>query len=231
MVRFSPRIQPPGIVTRWFPKAVWRIDGSSNTLFLTFDDGPVPDTTPWILDLLHKERVNATFFCVGENVGRYPALYQKILEEGHSVGNHTFHHLAGRKTDDPVYFRDIAMASRLIRSDLFRPPHGMMKFSQYAFLSGIFTIVMWDVLSLDYDHRSMPQKIIRNVVRFVRPGSLVTFHDSAKSRTNLMETLPIVIRLLKEEGYRFSSIPYQKRGAVDLTYQGKNRTLHKESTY
>ncbi len=229
MFRFSPRIQPPGIVTRWFPKAVWRMEGSGKILFLTFDDGPVPETTPWILDLLEEEKVSATFFCVGENVLRSPGLYQKILDQGHSVGNHTFHHLQGRKTDNSVFYRDIEMASRLIRSDLFRPPHGIMKFSQYALLSQTFRIVMWDVLSLDYDPGIVPREIIRNVSRFVRPGSLITFHDSGKSRKNLMETLPVVIRLMKEEGYGFSLIPYQKRGPVDLTYQEKITSLHKES--
>jgi peptidoglycan/xylan/chitin deacetylase (PgdA/CDA1 family) len=201
----------------------------SDSLFLTFDDGPVPDTTPWILDLLEEQKVSATFFCVGENAVRFPELYQKILDQGHSVGNHTFHHLPGRKTDDTVFYNDIEMASRLIRSDLFRPPHGVMKFSQYALISRTFRIVMWDVLSLDHDPRTGPKEIIRNVTRFARPGSLVTFHDSGKSRENLMETLPVVIRHLKEEGYRFSSIPYQKRGPVDLTYQEKMTTLRKES--
>jgi peptidoglycan/xylan/chitin deacetylase (PgdA/CDA1 family) len=155
--------------------------------------------------------VKATFFCVGENVMKYPEVYDQILKEGHSVGNHTFNHWQGLKHDDQDYFRNIEKAATYIDSDLFRPPHGWLKKSQYRHLKKHFRIIMWDLISCDYDARFTPEKVLKNVTCFVRPGSVITFHDSVKAQHNLMESLPPAIRWLKGQGYRFEAIPYIKR--------------------
>jgi peptidoglycan/xylan/chitin deacetylase (PgdA/CDA1 family) len=185
------------------------MDEHQRVVYLTFDDGPVPQVTPWVLDLLEKESIQATFFCVGENVQKYPALYQQILAGGHSVGNHTFNHLQGIKCGNEHYFSNIDTAGNYIDSDLFRPPHGLMGASQYKHLKTRYRIIMWDLISCDYDGRLKPAKVLKNVVDFVRPGSIITFHDSVKAKVNLFEALPESIGWMKEQGYRFEAIPYK----------------------
>lgn len=208
---FDLRVRLPGFFTSLFKAAVWRLDKTSKVVYLTFDDGPVPEVTPWVIELLVKEDIKATFFCVGENVQRYPEIYNQILEGGHSVGNHTFNHWQGLKNDDQDFFRNIEKAGLFIDSDLFRPPHGWLKTSQYNFLKNNFRIIMWDLISCDYDHRIEPEKVLKNVTDFVRPGSIITFHDSIKAKNNLFKALPLSIKWLKEQGYQFEAIPYNKR--------------------
>ena len=149
-MKFKLQVHLPGFFTKWFPAAVWRMPGEEKTVYLTFDDGPVPSVTPWVLDLLNENQVKATFFAVGENVFRYPEIYEQILEDGHAVGNHTYHHLQGLKSSNLEYFKDIEQANRLIGSNLFRPPHGWLTRGQYLFLSQKYKIVMWDVIYCDY---------------------------------------------------------------------------------
>lgn len=208
---FNPRIRLPRFLTRYFPEALWKIAENSKQVYLTFDDGPVPEATPWVLDLLRKENIKACFFCVGENVKRYPHIYARILEEGHQVGNHTFNHLQGLRTSNKTFFRNIIKASRYIESDLFRPPHGWMRKSQYEQIKHHFQIVMWDILSGDYKKDIYPEEVIQNVLKFVRPGSIITFHDSGKSITNLKTALPVIIENLKMQAYGFSLIPSEKQ--------------------
>ena len=208
---FDPRIRLPGFFTSLFKDAVWRFNDAAQVVYLTFDDGPIPEVTPWVLDLLEKEDIKATFFCVGENVQKYPGVYQQILEGGHSVGNHTFTHLQGFKNDNQSFFTNIEKAGSYIDSDLFRPPHGLMKGSQYNYLKNKYRLIMWDLISCDYDKRIKPEKVLKNVTDFVRPGSILTFHDSEKARINLMKALPPSIKWMKEQGYRFEAIPYQKK--------------------
>ena len=211
MRRFDLRVHLPDFFTSLFKDAVWRFDQTSRIVYLTFDDGPVPEITPWALDLLRNEDIRATFFCVGENVMKYPELYREIHDCGHSIGNHTYSHWQGIKKNDQDYFRNIEKAAGCIDSDLFRPPHGWMKISQYQHLKQEFRIIMWDVISCDYDVRVSPEKVFRNITDFVRPGSILTFHDSIKARHNLMEVLPKAIRWLKEQGYQFEAIQYNKQ--------------------
>jgi len=210
MMRFDPRVRLPGFITSLFKDVVWRFDGNSKVVYLTFDDGPVPEVTPWVIDLLWKENIKATFFCVGENVMKYPEVYQQILDGGHSVGNHTYNHWQGIKKGNQDYFDNIEKAVGFIDSDLFRPPHGWLTRSQYQFLKSRYRIIMWDIVSCDYDTRIKPEKVLRNVKNFVRPGSVITFHDSIKAENNLKHSLPEAIRWMKEQGYRFEAIPYQK---------------------
>jgi peptidoglycan/xylan/chitin deacetylase (PgdA/CDA1 family) len=214
MEPFDPRVRLPGFITSLCTSAVWRFTESDRVVYLTFDDGPIPEVTPWVLNLLREEGIRATFFCVGENVMKYPEIYQQILDDGHSVGNHTFNHWQGQKHFDRDYFRNIEKAKTYIDSDLFRPPHGWLKLSQYRALRKKFRIIMWDLITCDYDRRLKPEKVFRNITAFVRPGSIITFHDSIKAKPNLTETLPRAIRWMKEQGYRFEAIPYKKvRGA------------------
>jgi len=211
MKRFDPRVRLPGFITSLYKNAVWRFQETEPVVYLTFDDGPVPEITPWVIDLLKKEDIRATFFCVGENVMKHPEVYQSILHEGHSVGNHTFNHWQGLKHDNPEFFRNIERATDFIDSDLFRPPHGWLKRSQYRYLKNHFRIIMWDLISCDYDCRINSEKVFQNIREFVRPGSIITFHDSIKAERNLKEALPQSIAWLKEQGYRFEVIPYNKR--------------------
>jgi peptidoglycan-N-acetylglucosamine deacetylase len=211
MMHFDPRVRLPGFFTSFFKDAVWRFDETNPVVYLTFDDGPVPEITPWVLQVLKEEKIQATFFCVGENVIRYPEVYQQILNGGHSVGNHTHNHLQGVKTRNFKFFRNIELAGKSIDSNLFRPPHGWMTHRQYNFLKKKYRIIMWDVISCDYDAHISPERVLRNITRFVREGSIITFHDSLKARKNLEKTLQPAIRWMKEKGYRFEAIPYQKR--------------------
>lgn len=207
---FDPRVRLPGFFTSLFKDAVWRLDETERIVYLTFDDGPIPEVTPWVLELLRKEGIPATFFCVGENVMKYPEIYRQVLENGHSVGNHTFNHWQGLKKKNQDFFLNIEKAGNYIDSDLFRPPHGWLKNSQYRYLKEHFRIIMWDLISCDYDTRIKPERVFRNITDFVRPGSVITFHDSLKAMRNLEETLPRAIRWMKEQGYRFEAIPYKK---------------------
>lgn len=208
---FDPRVRLPGFITSLYSSAVWRFTETGPVVYLTFDDGPIPEVTPWVLSVLRKENIRATFFCVGDNVVKYPEVYQQILDDGHSVGNHTFNHWQGLKKDDRDFFGNIEKAGIYIDSDLFRPPHGWMKYSQYQYLKEKFRIIMWDLISCDYDARIKPEQVFRNIKGYLRPGSIVTFHDSIKAKNNLTEVLEPAILWMKEQGYRFEAIPYNKR--------------------
>lgn len=211
MICFDPRVRLPGFITSLYKDAVWRFPDTDRVVYLTFDDGPIPEVTPWVLDLLKSENIRATFFCVGENVIKYPEIYHQILYQGHSVGNHTFNHLQGLKHDNLAFFRNIEKAALYIDSNLFRPPHGWMKTSQYQYLKNRFKIIMWDVISCDYNSGITPERVFRNITDFVRSGSVITFHDSIKAEKNLKKTLPKAIRWLKSEGFRFEAISYHKK--------------------
>jgi len=209
-MRLKLQVHLPHYITKWFPLAVWRMPDDSKIVYLTFDDGPIPGITSWVLELLQKHQIKATFFAVGENVFRYPELFDQILDEGHSVGNHTYHHLQGLKSDNLTYFRDIEQAGRLIGSNLFRPPHGWLKQAQYRYLSKKYKIIMWDVISCDYNRNITRQEVLQNVLDYVRPGSIITFHDSKKASQHLKWALPRAIEALKAEGYEFRKIEFPK---------------------
>lgn len=207
MQLLDPRIRLPQFLTGWFPRALWKGPAAENQVYLTFDDGPVPEVTPWVLDLLKKEDLKACFFCVGENVQRFPDIYQRILDDGHLTGNHTYNHLQGLKTRTSHYLENVEEAARFIDSRFFRPPHGLMRRGQYKQISRQFQVVMWDLVSCDYRQTLSPEAVAGNVLKYVRPGSIITFHDSHKSKKNLYPALPVVIRALKMEGYRFGTLP------------------------
>lgn len=209
-MRLKLQVHLPHYITKWFPLAVWRMPDEAKIVYLTFDDGPQPGITTWVLELLQKHHIKATFFAVGENVFRYPEVFDQIIEEGHAVGNHTYHHLQGLKSDNLTYFRDIDQANRLIGSNLFRPPHGWLKRAQYRYLSKKYKIIMWDVISCDYNQNITKEEVLQNVLDYARPGSIITFHDSIKATPHLQWVLPRVIDALKADGYEFRKIEFPK---------------------
>ena len=200
------RLKPPKIIRRLMPDLIWEIDDSEG-VFLTFDDGPIPEETPWVLDLLDRYGIKATFFMVGDNVRRHPELYAEVRRRGHNVGNHTMHHLQGMKVRSVRYLRDISEADALIDSPLFRPPHGLLRWKQAKAIKQHYNIVMYDLVTRDYSRKLNGEQVLRNVKRYARDGSLIVFHDSLKALDNLRYALPRAIEWLQQEGYRFESIP------------------------
>jgi peptidoglycan/xylan/chitin deacetylase (PgdA/CDA1 family) len=197
-------IEQPTRWIRWaYPKAAWRMDPNEHSVYLTFDDGPIPQSTPFLLETLAKFDIKATFFMVGENVEKHPELYQQIVDAGHQVGNHTFNHLGAFKHWTITYIINTYKANQLIRSHLFRPPHGIMRFSEYYWLNKNFDIIMWDVVTRDYSKWMTAEDIVNNVKKYTRNGSIITFHDSLKSIDKLHFALPESLKWLKEQGYEF----------------------------
>jgi peptidoglycan/xylan/chitin deacetylase (PgdA/CDA1 family) len=184
-------------------KLTWRKNPSEKVIYLTFDDGPVPEVTPQVLDILDKYGLKATFFCVADNVQKYPEVYADVLQRGHRTGNHTFNHLKGFSTSTTDYVENVRKASEFIESNLFRPPHGQISFRQRRLLKRSYEIIMWDLITHDYNKNLSPQIILQNVKRYSRNGSLVVFHDSIKAKDRVLNVLPQAIEFWKTEGYSF----------------------------
>ena len=194
------------LFAQWlFKKLVWRIVNTEK-VFLTFDDGPVPEATPWVLDVLKNEGIKATFFCVGENVVKHPEIYQRIINDGHSIGNHTFNHLNAWKTDTKTYLSNIEKASEVINTKLFRPPYGKLSPSVTKKLEENYDVIMWDVLSGDFDSNISAEKCLANVTKNTKEGSIIVFHDSIKAIDKLKYVLPEVIKVFKDKGIGFDKI-------------------------
>jgi peptidoglycan/xylan/chitin deacetylase (PgdA/CDA1 family) len=189
-----------------FPSVIWRMKNLPGCVYLTFDDGPVPEVTPWVLETLNKYNAKATFFCVGENAERYPHLLHEIKKEGHSVGNHTMRHLNGWNTATEKYLDDVQACKKIIESVLFRPPYGKMKWSQYKRLRKEFKIVMWDVLSMDYRQDLKGEDCFGLIKSKATSGSVIVFHDSLKAEKRLRFALPETLSYFSKKGYSFSSI-------------------------
>ncbi|MBE6282146.1 MAG: polysaccharide deacetylase family protein [Bacteroides sp.] len=197
-------IEQPPLILRWmYPRALWRMDKNVKAVYLTFDDGPIPEITPWVLDLLDHYHIKATFFLVGDNVRKHPEEFKMIIERGHRVGNHTYNHIQGLKYLSYNYLENTNKADELIQSNLFRPPHGWMRWAQYMVLRNRYTIVMWDLVTRDYSKRLNGKQVLGKVKKYVRNGSIITFHDSIKSEKNLKYALPRAIEWLLEQGYEF----------------------------
>lgn len=201
--------RPPLLYRLLFPEAVWRIKhrGSKPVVFLTFDDGPIPEVTPWVLDILDRYGIKATFFMVGDNVRRHPELLTQVKSRGHSYGNHTMHHLQGMKVRAVRYLRDVAEAASYIDSPLFRPPHGLLRWKQAKALKQRYNIIMYDLVTRDYSKKLTGEQVLANVKRFVRNGSIIVFHDSLKACDNMRYALPHAIEWLRDRGYDFATIP------------------------
>ncbi|MFH0761920.1 MAG: polysaccharide deacetylase family protein [Bacteroidota bacterium] len=196
-------VKPPDWFRRISTHTVWRIPTDEKVLFLTFDDGPVPGNTGWILAELDKYEAKGTFFCVGGNVVKYPKLYRMILDAGHDAGNHTSQHLNSYRTGIRKYIKDVYRARKVIESRLFRPPYGRIRPIVTRILSRHFTIILWDILSMDYDRELPPEKVLDNVITAAGPGSIVVFHDNIKARKNLEYVLPKVLDHYAGQGYKF----------------------------
>lgn len=200
--------QPPYLYQLLFTEAIWRIKHRGRkVVYLTFDDGPIPEETPWVLDTLDRYGVKATFFLVGDNVRRHPELLEEIKRRGHSWGNHTMHHLQGLKESPTTFLRDITEADELIESPLFRPPHGIMWWSQARVIKRHYNVVMYDLVTRDYSRRMTPECVLDNVKRYARNGSIIVFHDSLKASRNMRYALPRAIEWLRGQGYEFEKIP------------------------
>lgn len=199
----------PGIVQKFFPKRIWKVETEEKVLYLSFDDGPHPLITRFVLAELEKYNANASFFCIGKNVAENPATYAEIQEAGHAIGNHTHNHLNGFKTDDETYLANVAEAKKHIDSSLFRPPYGRLtgfQAQQLAAPAFGLTTIMWSVLSMDYDKRVTPQECLENVTLQAVPGDIIVFHDSEKAAHNMLYALPRVLQYFSANGYRFDKL-------------------------
>lgn len=206
------------LVKRWFSNFVWDLPNLNNNVYLTFDDGPTLEVTPWVLDLLKQQNVKATFFCIGSNIQKHPDLFKQILADGHTVGNHTFDHLKGWKTNTANYLQNIAKCEREIQqfivsetdetnAKLFRPPYGKMSWKQTRKVLKLnYKIIMWDILTADYDTTITKEICLKNATEKVSSGSVIIFHDSVKAFPNLEYALPKAIEEIRKKGFLFESI-------------------------
>lgn len=197
----------PDSAKKLFPGVIFSGNPQKNKVYLTFDDGPVPEVTPQVLDILKEHQVLATFFEVGENVQRNPDLHARIQEEGHQVANHTFNHLNGWKTRTEKYVENVELAKEQIDSRFFRPPYGRMTPKQFSLLkNGGYKVVYWNVLSKDYDRSLSPERCLKNVMERIKNGSVILFHDSIKAKNNVLTVLPKVLEEAKSRGFEFGTI-------------------------
>jgi len=208
---YKPFIQPPAIVRQFYPKRLWRMDPLEQSVYLTFDDGPHPEITPFVLEQLSKAGAKASFFCIGSRVAAFPSTYQQLLEQGHRVGNHTHQHLNAWRTNPQDYLKDIATASTLIDSNLFRPPYGKLPWHIAKQIPGIIKapakIVMWDILSGDFDQGLTSTACFEYCRNYIRPGSIIVLHDSEKAWDRLAELLRSLIAFTESAGYSLKALP------------------------
>ena len=195
--------QPPWFYRALFPGVTWRMPDEPKCVYLTFDDGPIPEVTPWVLDTLDQFGVKATFFMVGDNVRKHPDIYQMVVDRGHRIGNHTFNHIQGLRYWAKNYLANVAKAAEYIPSDLFRPPHGHMRIPQTLLLRRKYRVIMWDVVTRDYSPHMTPRGVFNVVKRYTRNGSVIVFHDSLKAERNMRIAMPQAVEWLLEQGYVF----------------------------
>jgi peptidoglycan/xylan/chitin deacetylase (PgdA/CDA1 family) len=189
-----------------YPQLLWHKNRKEQTLYLTFDDGPIPDVTPSILKILKKHEIKATFFCVGENVYKYPEIFKQILHDGHAIGNHTYHHLKGWNTSKKDYLLNVEQCQKLTKSKLFRPPYGRGTRAQYNELKELYEIVMWDIMSGDFDSATSPQQCLSNVIQYSTNGSIIVFHDNIKAKERVLYALPRAIEHWIKKGFTFEAL-------------------------
>ena len=194
------RIKPPGIIRKLFPYFIWNFPDEKDGIFLTFDDGPRPEVTPWVLDILDKYNAKATFFCIGKNVEMFPELFEEVKRRGHAVGNHSYSHVKGWEMHTGDYVRDIDTAGDLIKSNLFRPPYARIGTNQARVLNERYKTIMWNIISRDYNQTISGDACARNVIPHIEPGAIIVFHDSIKCARNLFIALPQVLEAIKAKG-------------------------------
>jgi peptidoglycan/xylan/chitin deacetylase (PgdA/CDA1 family) len=199
-------VKTPWLVKQLYPNLLWNNPRTSNRIYVTFDDGPIPIVTPFVLNILKQYDAKATFFCIGDNVKKHPDIFEQVKNAGHAIGNHTFNHLKGWKTDNQVYLDNFLEADELIHSNLFRPPYGRIKRSQIKLLHQAkpgLKIVMWDVLSGDYNAKLTPETCLQNVLKHTENGSVILFHDSLKARERMEYVLPRAMEEWGRKGWEF----------------------------
>jgi peptidoglycan-N-acetylglucosamine deacetylase len=199
-------VRIPWIFKKAFPGLIWNTGEDKKVLYLTFDDGPTPVVTRQVLSLLESYKAKATFFCIGRNAERHPEILKEIIGNGHAVGNHTYSHLKGWYSPNKDYYEDIELAAQFVPSKLYRPAYGMITLRQIRHLKQKYKIVLWDVMSYDFDPNTSPEKCLSNVISFARPGSVIVFHDSIKASPGLLFALPRVLEHFSRQGYVFQSI-------------------------
>ncbi|WOD42067.1 polysaccharide deacetylase family protein [Hwangdonia lutea] len=210
-------VKTPMLVKRMFPNYIWNIPTANKTIYLTFDDGPTPNITNWTLDVLKQHKAKATFFCIGNNIEKHPEIFQHVINDGHAIGNHTHNHVKGWKTKTDDYLKNVSEAEKVIKShfknrkskieNLFRPPYGQIKPKQGKQLIGLgYKIIMWDVLSFDWDKNVTPIDCLNNVISKTTNGSIIVFHDSVKASKNMQYALPKVLEYFNEKGYNFEAL-------------------------
>ena len=199
-------VKTPRVIQNLFPNFTWKVPTEEKTIYLTFDDGPNPDVTPWVLAQLAEYNAKATFFSVGEQIEKHPTIFQQVIEAGHTTGNHTYNHVSGWASDNIPFFHNARRCARLVNSSLFRPPFGRLKPKQAQFLQRHYRIVMWDVLSGDFDQNITKEKCLANVIKNAEAGSIVVFHDSAKAKDKLEFVLPKILSHFTELGYTFEQL-------------------------
>ncbi|WP_423817956.1 polysaccharide deacetylase family protein [Salinimicrobium sp. TIG7-5_MAKvit] len=207
----------PRVIKLLYPKRIWDVTTREKSLYLSFDDGPIPEITPWVLDQLKKYNARASFFCIGDNVGKHPDIFRMVVEQGHTVGNHTHNHLNGWRTSVATYLENVRQAQEVIEKELpqktglknaiFRPPYGKIRNVQAKKLQQEgYSVVMWSIVSMDYDRRLSSEKVLQNVLKNAAPGSIIVFHDSIKAEKNLKAVLPKVLEHFQKQGYSFKAL-------------------------
>lgn len=202
-------VKTPAWLRLIYPSLIWRKLNDSNKIYITFDDGPIPIVTPFVIKTLKLYKASATFFCIGDNIRKHPEVFQQLRNEGHSIGNHTFNHLKGWITGDDVYLENVKKCNQLVKSNLFRPPYGKIKKSQIELLKKEYpdlNIVMWDILTGDFDRSLSPETCLRRVLHATQPGSIVVFHDSLKALDRLQYVLPRALEYWTKKGYQFEKL-------------------------
>ncbi len=211
-------IKTPNIVKKMFPNYIWDINTTEKIIYLTFDDGPTPEITNWTLDILKTYNAKATFFCIGNNIKKHPDIFKKTLNEGHSIGNHTLNHIKGWKTSTKTYIKELKETEALINSNilnptlnttkLFRPPFGKIRTKQGKEVNKLgYKIIMWDILSFDWNKNISPESCLQNVLTKTKNGSIIVFHDSVKASKNMQYALPKVLDFFNKKNYKFESLP------------------------
>lgn len=198
--------QPTKILSKIYPKGIFRKDPEEKAVYLTFDDGPIPEVTPWLLEVLDRYGIKATFFVVGDNVRKYPEIFKMLVDKGHKIGNHTFNHVRSMRMRNPDYIDNVKKCESYFKTRLFRPPHGIMRRWSYRYMTGNYDIVFYDVITRDYNGKLNPEKVLDIVKKYTRNGSIIVFHDSLRSEKNLRYALPKAIEWLNSQGYAFKSL-------------------------
>jgi peptidoglycan/xylan/chitin deacetylase (PgdA/CDA1 family) len=202
-------VKTPWLLKKLYPNLIWDAKPDARSIFLTFDDGPIPIVTPFVLNILKKHDAKATFFCIGDNAAKHPDIFEQVKNDGHAIGNHTYNHLKGWITDNDTYLENFEKADALLNTCLFRPPYGRIKRQQIKLLKQArpgLKIFMWDVLSGDFDTDLSPEDCLKNVLKHTEPGSIIVFHDSEKAFKRLEYVLPKAMEIWSEKGYTFSPL-------------------------